>query len=152
MKNQNPLTKLALLFAALMTLGAARSQADILPGVSVSFAPVGITMEQTARLNLVNVGVPNGMLISWRFIDATGFTLAQSAVTLPLGKIVSVDYRRHGSPLPPYTDPAEQIRAEVRALVEIVNPGVPSESLRRSLEVFDTGTGATTVFMAGVAP
>jgi len=101
MKNQNPLTKLTLLFAVLLTLGAARAQADILPGVSISFAPVGITMDQTARLNLVNVGVPNGMLVSWRFIDATGFTLAQSAVTLPLGKIVSVDYRRHGSPLPP---------------------------------------------------
>lgn len=152
MKNRSLLAKLMLLFAALLTLGAVRSQADILPGVSISFAPVGITMDQTARLNLVNVGVPNGMLISWRFIDATGLTLAQSAVTLPLGKIVSVDYRRHGSPLPPNTDPAEQIRAQVRAQVEIVNPGVPSESLRRSLEVFNTDTGATTVFMAGVAP
>jgi len=152
MKNRSLLAKLTLLFAALLTLGAARSQADILPGVSISFAPVGITMDQTARLNLVNVGVPNGMLISWRFIDATGFTLAQSAATLPLGKIVSVDYRRHGSPLPPNTDPAEQIRAAVRVQVEIVNPGVPSESLRRSLEVFNTDTGATTVFMGGVTP
>ena len=71
-----------------MTVGAARAQADILPGVSISFAPVGLTMNQTARLNLINTGVPNGMLINWRFIDASGLALAQSLVTLPLGKIV----------------------------------------------------------------
>jgi len=152
MKNRNPLSKLTLLFAVLLTLGAARSQADILPGVSITFAPVGLTMDQTARLNLLNIGVPNGMLVSWRFIDATGFTLAQSVVTLPLGKIVSVDYRRNGNPLPPNTDPPEQIRAEVRAQVDIVNPGVPSESLRRSLELFNNDTGATTVCMGGAVP
>jgi hypothetical protein len=152
MKNRNPLSKLTLLFAVLLTLGAARSQADILPGVSVTFAPVGLTRDQTARLNLLNIGVPNGMLVSWRFIDATGLTLAQSVVTLPLGKIVSVDYRRNGNPLPPNTDPPEQIRAEVRAQVDIVNPGVPSESLRRSLELFNNDTGATTVCMGGAVP
>src|SRR6267378_6489458 len=152
MKNRNPLSKLTLLFAVLLTLGATQSQADILPGVSVTFAPVGLTRDQTARLNLVNIGVPNGMLVSWRFIDATGLTLAQSVVTLPLGKIVSVDYRRNGNPLPPNTDPPEQIRAEVRAQVDIVNPGVPSESLRRSLELFNNDTGATTVCMGGAVP
>lgn len=48
MKKRNPLTKLTLLFAVLLTLGAAQAQADILPGVSINFAPVGITMDQTA--------------------------------------------------------------------------------------------------------
>ena len=145
MKKQNPLTKLTLLLAVLLTLGAARAQADILPGVSISFAPVGITMDQTARLNFVNIDVPNGMLIHWRFIDANGLTLAQSVVTLPLGKIISVDFRRPG-------DPIAQSRAEVRAQVDIVTPGIPSESLRRSLEVFNNDTGATTVCMGGAAP
>ena len=185
MKNRNILNKLTLLLAVLLTLGAARSQADILPGVSITFAPVGLTMDQTARLNLVNIGVPNGMLVSWRFIDANGLTLAQSVVTLPFGKIVSVDYRRNGYPLPPEPDSlvdiqvdgagfsgsgehippnpdpprqiqveglSVQIRAEVRAQVDIVNPGVPNESLRRSLELFNNDTGATTVFMGGTAP
>src|SRR6266513_4115615 len=109
MKNRNPLTKLTLLFVVLLTLGDARSHADILPGVSISFAPVGLTMDQTAQLNFVNIGVPNGMFINWRFIDANGLTLAQSAVTLPLGKIVSVDFRRQMGPRLAY------IRAEVRA-------------------------------------
>jgi hypothetical protein len=149
MKNQNPLTKLALLLAVLLTLGAARAQADILPGVSIGFAPVGITMDQTARLNLVNIDVPNGMFINWRFIDASGLTLAQAAVMLPMGKIVSVDFRRPGGPLPPNTP--DLIRAEVRAQVQVVNPGIPSESLRRSLEVFNNNTGATTVCMGGAA-
>ena len=112
MKNRNTLSKLTLLFAVLLTLGAARSQADILPGVSITFAPVGLTMDQTARLNLVNVGVPNGMLVSWRFIDANGLTLAQSVVTLPLGKIVSVDYRRNGYPLPPEPDSLVDIQVD----------------------------------------
>jgi hypothetical protein len=150
MKRRNPLTKLTVLLAVLLTLGAARAQADILPGVSIGFAPVGITMDQTARLNLVNIDVPNGMFINWRFIDASGLTLAQSAVMLPLGKIVSVDFRRAGSPLPP--NAPDLIRAEVRAQVQIVSAGIPSESLRRSLEVFNNDTGATTVCMGGAAP
>jgi len=145
MRKQNPLTKPTLLFAVLLTLGAAGAQADILPGVRIGFAPVGMTLDQTARLNFVNIGVPNGMLINWRFIDANGLTLAQSAVTLPLGKIVSVDFRRPG-------DPPSQIRAEVRAQVDIVTAGIPGESLRRSLEVFNNDTGATTVFMGAAAP
>jgi hypothetical protein len=150
MKKRNPLAKLMLLFAVLLTLSAARAQADILPGVTISFAPVGLTMDQTARLNFVNNDVPNGMFISWRFIDASGVTLAQSTVMLPLGKIVSVDFRRPGVPLPPNTP--DLIRAEVRAQVQIVSAGIPSESLRRSLEVFNNNTGATTVFMGGAAP
>ena len=149
MKKRKPLAKLTLLFAVLLTLSAARAQGDILPGVTISFAPVGLTMDQTARLNMVNVDIPNGLLISWRFIDTSGITLAQSTVILPLGKIVSVDYRRHGDPLPQKNDPSELMRGEVRAQVEIVSAGVPSESLRRSLEVFNNDTGATTVCMVG---
>jgi hypothetical protein len=150
MKKRKSLAKLTLLFAVLLTLSAARAQADILPGVTISFAPVGLTMDQTARLNLVNIDIPNGLLISWRFIDASGLTLAQSAVMLPLGKIVSVDFRRPGSPPPP--NAPDLIRAEVRAQVQIVSPGIPSESLRRSLEVFNNDTGATTVCMGGAVP
>jgi hypothetical protein len=145
MKKLNAVTKLTLLLAVLLSLGAAQAQANILPGVSISFAPVGLTMDQTARLNLVNTGVPNGMLISWRFIDASGNTLAQSSATLPLGKIVSVDFSRPTLP----RDPPTLIRAEVRAEVQIISAGIPSDSLCRSLEVFDNNSGATTVHMSG---
>ena len=154
MENGNPLTKLKLLLAVLLTLGLAVAQADILPGVSIGFAPVGLTMDQTARLNLVNVGVPNGILITLRFMDASGAVISkppQEQLFLPFGKIVSVDFKRHLDPLAK-TDPAGQLRAEVRAQIEILTPGVPSESLRRSLEVFNNGTGATSVLMGGAAP
>jgi hypothetical protein len=149
MKKPNRLNKLTLLFAVLLALGAARAQANILPGVRIGFPPIGLTMDQTVRLNLVNIGVPNGMLISWSFIDANGLTLAQSTVTLPLGKVVSVDFRRPAGPLAPHPDIPDLLRAEVRAQVDIISAGIPSESLRRSLEVFNNDTGATTVFMGG---
>jgi hypothetical protein len=102
-------------------------------------------MDQTARLNLVNTGVPNGMLVSLRFIDASGNTLAQSLATLPLGKIVSVDFSRPTLP----GDPPTLIRAEVRAEVQIISAGISSDSLRRSLEIFNNDTGATTLCMDG---
>ena len=115
MGNRNPLTKLTLLFAVLLTFSAARAQADILPDVTISFAPVGLTMDQTARLNFVNNDVPNGMFINWRFIDASGLTLAQSTIMLPLGKIVSVDFRRPGGPLPPNAPDLIRARCEPKS-------------------------------------
>jgi hypothetical protein len=118
---------------------------EILPIVNMSFAPVGLTLDQTARLNLVNMDVANGITVSCRFIDASGVTLAQSVITLPLGKIASVDFKRGNPP----GDSPQLLRAEVRAEIDIFTSGVSSDSLRRSLEVFDNNTGATTVYMGG---
>jgi hypothetical protein len=140
MRNQNPLTKLTLLFAVLLTLSAARAQADILPGVTISFAPVGLTMDQTARLNFVNNDVPNGMLINWRFIDASGFTLAQSTVMLPLGKIVSVDFRRPEFRCHPMPRPIRP-RCEPKSRSSALNP---ERAFAKSGDI-NNNTGATTV-------
>jgi hypothetical protein len=101
-------------------------------------------MNQTARVNLVNLGVANGMLIRWSFIDATGLILAQSTAILQMGKIVSVDFKRQG--------PISQVRTELQAQVEILTPEVPSQSLRLSVEVFNNNSGATTVCMGAAAP
>jgi hypothetical protein len=119
---------------------------NILPIASISFAPVGLTFGQTARLNLINMDVANGITVSCRFIDASGVTLAQSVITPSVGKIASVDYKR-GDPLPGKSP--EQLRAEVRAQIDISTYGVPSDSLRSSLEVFNNSTGETTVHMGG---
>jgi len=124
---------------------------DILPAVSINFAPVGLTMAQTARLNLVNINVPNGITVNCRFVDAGSNTLAQSAVTLSMGKITSVDFKRHQDPLPGAESPGP-LRTEVRAEIEIVTAGVSNDSLRRSLEVFDTVGGMTSVFMGSANP
>ena len=120
---------------------------DILPVVSISFAPVGLTLNQTARLNLVNMDVPGGITVRCRFIDASGITLAQSVTTLSMGKTTSVDYKRHSDPLP--RELPEQLRAEVRIQLDILTYGVSSDSLRRSFELFDNNSGATTVYMGG---
>lgn len=142
MKIRKALTKLALLFTALLTLGAISARADILPNQSVEFSPVGIAMDQTARLNLLNLGVPGGLFVNWSVIDANGNTVTQSAVTLPLGQIVSLDYKRQVGTL----------RAEMRIRVDILGPSIPAGSLRTSLEVFSNATGATSVFMGGAVP
>jgi hypothetical protein len=159
MKNQNylsitTLVALAFAFAPVVQAGPRldggptylRSKPDnILPVVSVSFAPVGLTLDQTARLNLVNMNVANGITVSWRFMDAQGTILAQSSTTLGVGKIVSVDFKRHSLP----GESPVQLRAEVQVQVDIITYGVPSDGLRRSLEVFNNYTGETTVYMGG---
>jgi hypothetical protein len=116
MENQHPLAKLTLLLAMLLSLGATHAQSKILP-LSISFAPVGLTMNQTARINFVNLDVPNGMLIRWHVIDSTGLILAQSTAILQMGKIVTVDFKR--------PKPITQVRAEVLAQVEISNARGP---------------------------
>ena len=117
---------------------------NILPLASIGFAPVGLTFGQTARLNLVNMDVANGITVSCRFIDAGGVTLAESVTTLSLGKIASVDFNR-GDPLP--GESLALLRTEVRAQIDIFTDGVSSDSLRSSLEVFNNDSGATTVYM-----
>jgi hypothetical protein len=68
-------------------------------------------------------------------------------MTLSMGKTTSVDYKRQASTLAGASP--EQLRAEVRVQLDIVTFGVSSDSLHRSLEVFDNNTGATTVYMGG---
>ena len=119
---------------------------DVLPGTTMSFAPVGLTLSQTVRLNLVNMDVANGITVSWRFVDAKGAIIAYSSTTLEVGKIVSVDFKRESGP--PNESP-QPLRSEVQVHLDIFTSGVSSESLRRSLEVFDNNTGATTVYMGG---
>ena len=99
---------------------------EILPAVRVNFAPVGLTLSQTARLNLVNMDVPNGISVSCHFIHASGVTLAQSVTTLSMGKINSVDSKRHSDPLP--GELAVQLRAQVQVQLNILTYGVSSDN------------------------
>jgi hypothetical protein len=119
---------------------------DVLPGTTISFAPVGLTLNQTARLNLVNMDIANGITVICRFVDAKGATIASDSTTLEVGKIFSVDFKRQSAPP---NDSPESLRAEMQVQLDIFTSGVSSESLRRSLEVFDNNTGATTVYMGG---
>src|SRR4029077_2174461 len=87
---------------------------DILPTVSISFAPIGLTMGQTARLNLFNLNVANGITVKCRFIDEGNNTLAESAGALSKGKDTSVCFEAHQDPLPAGGAPGPP-RGEVRA-------------------------------------
>jgi hypothetical protein len=116
-----------------------------LPVLSVGYAPIGLTLDQTARLNLINMDVANGITVSWKFIDASGAILAGASTTLTLGKIFSVDFKSAQAP----GESQQQMRAEVRVQVDILTAGVSSDSLRRSLEVFNNNSGETTVYLGG---
>jgi hypothetical protein len=71
---------------------------NILPIATISLAPVGLTIGQTARVNLVNMNVANGITVSCSFIDASGNMLAQSVTTLSLNEITSFDFKRGDAP------------------------------------------------------
>ena len=118
---------------------------NILPIATINLAPVGLTIAQTARVNLVNIKVANGITVSCSFIDASGNTLAQSVSTLSLNEITSFDFKRGDAP----GESPQQLRAEVRVQLDIFTDGVSSDSLHRSLEVFDNSSGATTVYIGG---
>ena len=139
MKTRITLSIFALVLAFL-TLGAMQAQ-----GFVVDWRPVGITFGQTARLTFANIGEIRGFIINWRFIDADGVIVARSErpLTIPFGKMVSVDLDRDTLPQP---DPRVQIRAEVEA----VTPRDPDKNLSTSLEVFDNDTGKTTVFVIAI--
>ena len=76
--------------------------------------PVGITLRQTARLTFANIGEIRGFVVNWRFIDADGVIVARSErpLTIPFGKMASVDLDRDTLPQP---EARVQIRAEVEA-------------------------------------
>ena len=82
---------------AFLTLGAGRAQAII-----INWRPVGFTRGQTARLTFANIGETRGIVIDWRFIDADGVIVATSErpLTIPFGKMVSVDLDRNTLPRP----------------------------------------------------
>ena len=127
---------LSTFIAAFLTLGAMQAQAII-----IYDHPVGITLGQTARLTFANIGETRGFIINWRFIDADGVIVARSErpLTIPFGKMVSVDLDRNTLPRP-------EARVQIRAEVEVLTPGNPRNDLSTSLEVFDNDTGKTTVF------
>jgi len=130
MKHRNVMV----LVVAFLALGATRAEAII-----INYVPVDISLGQTARLTFANIGERQGIIINYRFLDSDGLVIAQErALTVPFGKMISVDLNRDDLGR---TEPRIQIRAEI----EILGNGNPSQSLRQTLEVFDNVTGKTTV-------
>ena len=136
MKTRTTSSMLIALLLAFLALGVTKAQAFI-----DIYRPVGLTFGQTARFTFANIGETRGIIINWRFIDADGEIVATSErpLTIPFGKMVSVDLDRNTLPRP-------EARVQIRAEVEVLTHGNPRNDLSTSLEVFDNDTGKTTVF------
>lgn len=140
----------AVFAVAVVTLGfSERTEAQgvpsVLPSAQFSSGMVGLTSGQTARLNVVNVGVPNSAplpcVLALAFLDIDSKILKQMFVSLGFGKAAFVDLVMGNS------GPG---RVQIRGIGynPLLTPGsaIPqplSCSLVPTLELFDTETGRT---------
>lgn len=130
------------------------------------FGMVGVALNQTARLNVVNVtgppvvagAVPLVCRLTLQFFDDQNTKVAELAVdSLDPGKATHLDYAR-----PAATATAVPARVQVRAVVVntsavtgVPQPGAPTIqvvspcTVLPTVEVFDNDTGKTQVFMSG---
>lgn len=104
----------------------------------------GLTSGQTARLNVLNSGAAQGIIIDWKFFDSLGRVLAQSPERqlIPPGQMMAFDL--NADELNVMRDRFGRI--QVRAVVVALG-GPDTKNLHASLEVFDNATGKTTVFI-----
>jgi len=127
-----------------------------------TFGMVGLTEGQTARLNLLNPGVPSpaatGAICSAQvsFLNDQGTVLKMSTVSVIPGKSVSFDLDRDTDLA--VSDRRVEIRATIRipVLTPVASPLQPLPpqpgicSLVPSLEVFNNDTGKTQVVLTDV--
>jgi hypothetical protein len=112
------------------------------------FGMIGIADGQTARLNIVNLGVPDPTTglppdpcrVRLQFVDADGNVLASRGVAPEGGHAKFLDFA------PSFVntiDAVAPLRAEIRAVV-LADNGVPPDPCRVTLEVFNNASGRTT--------
>lgn len=118
-----------------------------------SFPPVGVALTETIQVNLFNqaANAANGTAASCTgtvsFLDAKGNAIAKSGgpFTVAAGDTQSINLLGTAA----NTATTTGSRAEIRAVVSLtLAHGTPC-SLVESLETFDSGTGATHVFVTG---
>lgn len=161
-----------LLFGLLVSAvaGIAAAQSTSLPvwyAQVQTFGMVGLTEGQTARLNLLNPGVPSpaatGAICSAQvsFLNDQGTVLKMSTVSVIPGKSVSFDLDRDTDLA--VTDRRVEIRATIRipALTLVASPPQPGPpqpvppqpvtcTLIPSLEIFNNDTGRTQLVLTDV--
>ena len=125
-----------------------------------AFGMIGITHEQTARLNVVAIASvdpgpctptevdpgPCRVQIEMTFFNSDGDILLRSTETLTVGHATLLDL--NGISLPSST-----LRTELRAEADIIDSSDPDRSLLRliaNVEVIDNETGRTTVLLPTV--
>ena len=122
-------------------------------GPDFTFGMVGLAPNQTARLNVVNIGVPGGSQfpcgLVLAFIDSDGQTLKQAFVRVDRGKAAFLDLS--------LSETQAQQRIQIRGIGynPLLTPAsaIPIAAgcnLIPTLEVFSTDTGNTSVILTEV--
>jgi hypothetical protein len=122
------------------------AQGPIASAPQFSSGMVGLASGQTARLNVVNVGAPNGFplpcVLALAFLDSDSKILKQMFVSVGFGKAAFVDLVNSGA------------RIQIRGIgynpllrPESAIPQPLSCQLVPTLELFDTETGRTTTIV-----
>jgi hypothetical protein len=117
------------------------------------YGMVGIATGQTARLNIVNVGVPDPTTglppdpcrARLQFVDADGNELASRGVAPEMGHAKFLDFTPNFVPVST-VDAVAPLRAEIRAVV-LTDNGLPPGPCRVTLEIFDNVTGRSEVIV-----
>jgi hypothetical protein len=143
----------AVALAAIVIAGSvlARTARAFNPQPDPPFGMVGIAEGQTARLNLVNLGAPAAIpppcRARLRFLDADGNVVASRSVVVEAGQAAFLDFAPSFAPINTVGDVALPPRAEIRAVVNFGIDTVPPGPCRATVEIFDTATGRTSVFI-----
>jgi len=148
-------------FVAVLLAGGALSQtagAIDLQVVPTGFGMVGVADGQTARLNLVNVGVPDPTTgippgpcrARLQFVDADGGVLAARGVAPEAGHSTFLDFTPSFIPIDT-NGAVAPLRAEIRAVV-LSDSAAPPGPCRLTLEIFDNVTGRTQIALYPPGP
>ena len=117
---------------------------SVLPSAEFSSGMVGLASGQTARLNVVNLGVPSPLpcVLVLAFLDSDSKILKQMFVSVGSGKAAFMDLLNSGA------------RIQIRGMgynpllsPEAAIPQPLSCNLVPTLELFDTETGRTAVII-----
>jgi hypothetical protein len=114
------------------------------------FGMVGIADSQTARLNLVNLGIPapdgfppDPCRAHLKFFDGEGNLLASRRVDLKPGQAAFLDFAASFNPPVNDTD-AGPLRAEIRAALVPIDGAYPPPC-KATVEIFDNATGRSSI-------
>jgi len=149
----------ALAVGLLGSLQRAEAQSTIpiaIPTTEFSSGMVGLASGQTARLNVVNVGVPTPSplpcVLVLAFLGSDGNILKQMFVSVMTGKAALLDLAE--SEIDGKSDGTNAARPQIRGIGynPLLSPGpaIPqplSCNLVPTLELFDTDTGRTAVII-----
>jgi hypothetical protein len=124
------------------------------------YGMIGIADGETARLNVVNLGVPDPTTgippdpcrMRLQFVDAEGNVLASRGVAPEMGHSKFLDFTPAFVPVNTADGLAvTPLRAEIRAVLFTDN-GVPPGPCRVTLEIFDNVTGRTQIALSPPDP